>query len=222
MRALLVCAAPVPGSAALVADLSRDHDVIIGVDGGAALCSEAGILPDLVVGDLDSLVPRHLDLLVGRGAQIERFSPDKSSTDLDLALDAARTHGADSVTVTAASSGRLDHTLAVAGSLARAADLNPCITEPGLNGWLLSASATRSVTLRGAHSVVSLLALTGPATVSCTGFTWPLDFAQLEPLSTLGISNLLHNERGTVEVHEGILLVLSPQVGRTAPATKAL
>ena len=55
MKALLVCAAPVSGYEAHVLGLAATVDLVIAVDGGARLCFVAGVTPDVVVGDLDSI-----------------------------------------------------------------------------------------------------------------------------------------------------------------------
>lgn len=222
MRALLVCAAPVPGSAGLIAELAPAHELVIGVDGGASLCAEAEVVPNLIVGDLDSLGDEAARTYERQGVEVVRFPTDKTRTDLDLALDAARSAGANSVTVTAASAGRLDHTLAMTGALLRNLDLAPCIEEPELRGWLVAADGVTTLSLLGRGSTVSIFALDGTATVSCSGMRWPLSHHCLECLSSEGLSNLLDAPEGLIEVHRGRILVLSSLVEDVPPARKAL
>lgn len=222
MRALLVCAAPVPGSVGLISVLAPAHDLVLGVDGGASLCADAGVVPDLIVGDLDSLSDRAAQLSERQGVEVRRFPTDKTRTDLDLAFDAARTAGADCVTVTAASAGRLDHTLAMTGALTRNRDLAPRIEEPSMRGWLLASDGVSTLSLVGRGSTVSIFALDDPATVSCSGMRWPLRRRRLEPLSSEGLSNLVDAPQGLIEVHRGRVLVLSSEVDGLPPASKAL
>lgn len=220
MNALLVCASPSPGAADLVARLASSHDLIIAVDGGGSVCTEAGVIPDLLVGDFDSLPSEEVDRFVARGVTTQAYPADKDRTDLALALDEARRQGVDTVTVTAASSGRLDHTLAVIGALTAASDLRPRLREPNLSAWILTPSWRPSVRLKGSGATVSVFALTERATVSATGFRWPLTEAALRSLSSLGVSNVITDPVGAmVLVDEGVALVLSPRVDR-APAVE--
>ena len=220
MNALLVCASPSPDAAELVARLATSHDLIIAVDGGGSVCTEAGVLPDLLVGDFDSLPSEEVDCFVARGVRTLAYPADKDQTDLALALTEARRQAVDTVTVTAASSGRLDHTLAVLGALAAFCDLRPRLREPDLSAWVLTPAWRPSIRLRGAGATVSVFALSTGATVSATGFRWPLTGVTLLPLSSLGVSNVITDSHGAmVLVDEGVALVLSPRVDR-APAVE--
>lgn len=218
MNALLVCAAPSPGAADLVERLAASADLVIAVDGGGAVCRDAGVRPDVLVGDFDSLPGHLVDEFVGMGVRVVEFPAEKDDTDLVLALDLARREGADTVTVTAASTGRLDHTLAVVGALSAAADLRPRLREPELSGWVISTARGARLRLKGVGATVSLIAPGWSATVSVRGVRWPLSRASLAPLSALGVSNVITDPEGAVvEVHEGTVFVLSPhEVVRSA------
>ena len=113
------------GRATLVARLAPNADLVIAVDGGGVVCLEGGVTPDVLVGDLDSADSETVDT----AARARRPSPplpaEKDATDLELAIAEARAQGADEIVVTAATSGRLDHTLAALAALAAAADLRP-------------------------------------------------------------------------------------------------
>ena len=79
------------------------------------MCFEARVRPDIVLGDFDSLDPATLERLRSDGASILAFPADKDQTDLEIAFDVARERRATTVTLTAASTGRLDHTLGALG-----------------------------------------------------------------------------------------------------------
>lgn len=211
MRALLVCAVPTRGSAELVAALASEADLVVAVDAGGAVCRQAGVRPDLLVGDFDSIDRALVDEAVAEGIEVRAFPAEKDATDLELAIDAARSLGANAITVTAATSGRLDHTLGVLAAIAGAADLLPRIVEPHVRGWLLAEGGRRALALSGAGATVSLVPFGGAATVSATGLRWPLDHAVLSPSSTLGISNVITSTHGArVDLHSGAAYVFSP------------
>lgn len=218
-RALLVGAAPGGIDPALLADLAHAADLVIAVDGGAAGCLSAGLVPTFVIGDMDSLETGPLEAARAAGAEVIRFPAEKDLSDLDLALRFAASSGVESVAVTGVLCARVDHTLASAGSLCRSALSNVEIVETGLRGWLVVEQGPTLV-LDGVQSTVSVMAVVEPALVSMTGFRWPLDHHRVQPASSLGLSNLITQAEATVQVHEGSVLVLSPEVGNTKPAAR--
>ena len=211
MRALLVCASPVVGSSSLLARLAEDADLVVAVDGGGSLCLEAGIVPDMVLGDFDSLPAIDLQRLRTSGAEVLEFPAEKDASDLELAVAEARSQGATSVVVTAASSGRPDHYLAVLGVLASARDLRPTIVEPEAEMWLLSVEGRASLVLSGADATISLIPFGGSAVVSARGVQWELKDAILKADSSTGLSNRIDSKGlARICVATGIVLVFLP------------
>lgn len=222
MRALFVCASPVAGSEALVAELAPGFDRVIAVDGGGAVCSAAGVAPDLLVGDLDSLDAAEAARLSETGCEVVRFPAEKDATDLELALGVASERGVTEATLTCATSGRLDHTLGVLASCAAHPTLSPEILEPEVRAWLIDAATRDTLSLVGLGSTVSLIAFGGPVVVTFEGVRWPLARATLTVASTLGVSNVIVDETGArVSLSKGMLVVISSAVGGVQPARRA-
>ena len=208
MKALIVAGAPGREVSETVSRIAAAHDYVIAADAGAASCLAAHVEPDMVVGDLDSLDEGLRTTLEAHQVPMRVVSAEKDETDLDLAIQAAREAGASTATFTGVIGGRLDHTLAAIGSLARASDLMPELVESGLVGWLLAEDGMRRLEIRRhLGATVSLLALVD-STVSCEGFRYPLDRERLSPLSSRGVSNVCTGLASVVEVHSGTLLVL--------------
>jgi thiamine pyrophosphokinase len=212
MRALLVAAAPSPGSRTLVASLAHSHDLVIAVDGGGSLCTEAGVRPDVVLGDFDSIDSAHLELLRDSGSEVLSFPADKDLTDLELALAETRVRKATSVTVTAATGMRLDHTVATLAALVGAADLRPQLAEPAVDAWVLHPGGLGQLSLQGRGGTLSLAAWGAPCVLSASGLKWSLERHTLRPDSGLGISNVIVSDSADLVVHEGALLVIAPHM----------
>ncbi len=192
MRALVAGDRPLP---ATVEDLANDA-LVIGADGGGERLLAAGIEPDVVVGDLDSLSAvaqkQFSDRLVRDSA------PD--SSDLEKAVAWARTEGANDIVVIGWSGGRLDHTLAALALAFEGAQLHD-------DRFLVTAVAGSAEITAQPGTLFSLMALP-EAVVSVNGARWNLE---QEPL-TMGARGL-HNEvaaggRVQVECHTGKLLLL--------------
>lgn len=90
----------------------RDSDFIVAADSGLDAALAAGITPDLVVGDMDSLA--RADLLETMSPEkVERWPADKDLTDTEIALAAMEKRGVREVILIGGTGGRLDHLFAL-------------------------------------------------------------------------------------------------------------
>lgn len=208
--ALLVAAAPKhERSCEIVNGLAEEVDLVIGIDGGAGLCLDCEIVPGVIVGDMDSLPAAAAESLRQAGARFVVASIDKDVTDLDIAFEYCKRHGIERVVVTACTGGRIDHTLAAAGSMARWSRFQPRVVEHDFEGWILEPNALDHVMVSPDGTVFSVIALGGGATVTVEGARWPLDRAVLDPLSSLGVSNVVAQNGARVQVHDGSVMVIT-------------
>jgi thiamine pyrophosphokinase len=152
-----------------------------------------------------------LERLQSRAVPVVVHPAAKDASDLDLAVQAARERGARTLTLTAASTGRVDHTLAALGTLLAAADLEGSLAEPSLAAWALDARTRPSLHLTGPRgALLSVFAVGGTARgVAIGGVRFPLNDAVLEPLSSHGLSNELTGGAAAVLVGSGRLLVVT-------------
>lgn len=187
-------------------------DLVVAADSGLAQAAVLGLHVDLVVGDLDSVEPAMLDDARATGARVERHPSAKDEIDLELAIDAACTHGASYVVVVTGAGGRMDMLLANALVLAqdRYAHLR-------IDAWTDRAHSTlargpgRADVHGRAGELVSLLALNGVARgVRTEGLQYPLHHEDLHPGSGRGVSNVLLDAHAAVELDAGVLLVIRP------------
>lgn len=87
-------------------------DLVIGVDRGALFLEEMGVLPDLALGDFDSLKKNDLAWIENSVPDIRYSNPVKDWTDSELMLQTAfNDYGVDQLTIFGATGGRLDHFL---------------------------------------------------------------------------------------------------------------
>lgn len=206
MRALIVAGGGEVPDPRVLTQLAEEADLTLACDGGAAHFMAAGLVPDRVVGDFDSLAPAEVEKLRSLGSAIESHPAEKDETDLDLAIAVARVAGASESTFVGITGGTPDHTLAAFGSLCSAADLSPVVVADSWSARLLSVTGcARTTVARG--STFSVIALTGPATVDVAGSRWELDGAALAPLSSLGVGNFAETD-AQVSVSAGCVLVV--------------
>ncbi len=215
-NALIDVAVLLGGEAVHQAVPSLDGARVIAADGGLDLAERIGVVPDLVVGDMDSVSPDALERARAAGVEIEEHPSGKDETDLELALAAAwtglRGRSGASVVVLGGAGGRIDHLAANLAVLT-----GPRWRHVQLTAWLGTARVDvvhTTRTLAGVEGLeVSILAWHGPAEgVTTTGLEWPLHRATLQPGSALGTSNRFTGDTATVSLVRGTVSVIAHDV----------
>jgi thiamine pyrophosphokinase len=184
-------------------------DLVVAADGGARHALEAGVAPNLVVGDMDSLGEEPAREAERLGATLERHPARKDKMDGHLAVLAARRLGAEEADLVCAGGGGMGALFAVAHVLlaAERAGLRAAVVA-GWGGAFVVEGGTRTVEGEPDDSV-SIFPLSGPATgVTLEGLAYPLEDARLEPGDTLGFHNEMAGRRARVSVRSGALLVI--------------
>ncbi len=191
------------------------HRFVIAADSGLDHAIAAGITPDLVVGDLDSVSAAGVAWARQRNIPIEVHPTDKDHTDTQLALGAALdpsvTRGRiDNVVLVGGGGDRLDHSISALTALGHPS-LGACKHVRSLWGTslvqVLHAPGFWEFAL-ALDTTFSLLALHGECgRVSLAGATWPLVDADIEPGSSLGVSNVAI-ETLRLSVGSGVLTLI--------------
>jgi len=108
LHALLVCNGG-PPSPQLFHAAIREQTIVIGVDGGATVALTYGVVPNIVIGDLDSLPVDIIKELESSGAVFIKHPSDKDYTDLELAVLHVLDMQVRSVTILGATGKDADH-----------------------------------------------------------------------------------------------------------------
>jgi thiamine pyrophosphokinase len=187
-----------------------EGDWIIGADGGAARALALGLVPQLVIGDMDSLSDRDRALLGERGCQFIEHPRAKDETDLELALTHAAQKGAAEIIVLGALGGRLDHTLSNMLLLALPPLEGVSVRIVDGDEEALVLRDGQMVTLSGGPGdLVSLLPLGGDVHGVWThGLAWALRDDTLRFGFSRGMSNEMTARAAKVQVGKGALLVV--------------
>ena len=180
-------------------------DQLVAADGGLRHLQSLGLRPDVLIGDLDSVEAGDAEAVLKAGGRVELFPVRKDKTDLELAVGLAQAEGAGDILIFGALGGRWDQTLAnlllLAQAEFRAARIR--LVDGAQQIYLIQAS-TRIEGRPG--DTVSLISLQGDARgVTTDGLEYPLKDGQLPFGSTLGISNVLVGEQGSVSVRDGLV-----------------
>jgi thiamine pyrophosphokinase len=185
--------------------LLRPDDFILCADGGTRHALALGIIPNAIIGDMDSL-PSYFQPSTFDGELI-LFPKDKNETDLELAIDHALTLQPDQILILAALGGRMDQTLANIALLSHSSLVtrNLRITD-GVEELFFCNDQAKVEGRSG--DIVSLIPWQGEVTgVFTENLRWQLHHETLYPDKTRGISNEMTADVATVSITSGLLLI---------------
>lgn len=191
-----------------VAARLRHDDWLVCADGALAHLVNMQLWPDLLVGDFDSVGLGLLAAAKARGVELLTFEREKDYTDTELAWQAVRQRGYSEVLVVGGWGGRLDHSLANLLLFAPYAEqgYRICLTDGTTDAYFVTDEL---VLEQCQDKLVSIIAITPTAQgVTARGFHWPLTDANLHWGQALGISNIPVVATASVQVQQGILLVV--------------
>jgi thiamine pyrophosphokinase len=185
----------------------REAALIAAADSGLIAAEDAGVHPDWVVGDMDSLDDPHR-LEKYPPERVLRYREDKDYTDTELVLSLLREKGCDEIWLLGGGGGRLDHLLAIRSLFER---------EPFPRRWFTAGEDVCCVEAPGelgveipAGSLVSVFPLgTGPWKAESRGLKWPLAGLAWDR-GFFGLSNRAVTGDFSLRALAGRFMVISP------------
>jgi len=184
--------------------IKKEGDLLIAADGGYELLNKANIIPDIVLGDFDSLG------YIPEGKEIIKHPVKKDDTDTLLAVKIGLERGYKKFCIYGGFGGeRTDHTFSNVQTLSY-------IAQNGGIGYLLSDKECVTVIKNGnihfkqeAVGSISVFAVGGKAEgVTEKGLLYSLDNYELYPFVPLGVSNSFVGEEAFVSVEKGMLALI--------------
>ena len=217
MRSIVVTGGPLKDEAArLIKELSGSGEdtVIIACDGGCDLLARHGIVPDIAVGDMDSITGEGLAFLNAHNVFTERYPVEKDWTDSEIAL--SKTEGSEVILISPLT-GRFDHTIAnIQLALKLRSEGRKIILTDGIT-YCYPLSGEDHVVIDVSSFdkplSVSLIPwdLSSPVTgVTTKGLYYPLNDQDLNGGSTFSFSNHPVEKTGkiSINIRSGTLLVV--------------
>ena len=107
-------------------DKTEEEYYVIGIDAGAALLTENGIIPDVCIGDFDTV-----DVSLFEGMNVIKLKPEKDEIDTEYALLYALDMHPSEIIIFGATGSRLDQTFA-------SIELLRFAVEKGVNAYILN------------------------------------------------------------------------------------
>ncbi len=182
---------------------------VISADSGARHCRTLGIVPDIMVGDFDSVSQNDYEALIDAGSKALQYPAEKDMTDSELAVEIAINKGFYRVLLFGATGTRLDHSISNIFLLKK-------LTDANIDGIIVNETSyvrliKDEIRLdRVEDAYVTLLPFAGNALgVSTQGLYYPLDDATLEVGSSWGVSNRFTEDTACIKLKQGYLLVIT-------------
>lgn len=187
--------------------ISQEVNLIICADGGAKHLLKNDIIPDVLIGDFDSISKLDLDIMNKKNVELVKYPVKKDKTDTELAMDFALEKKTDEIIFVGATGSRLDHTIANIMLLYQ-------LMKKGVKGKIIDNNNEITIVndeltiKRENNSFVSVIPLFGSKPkVTLSGFDYDTEKVEFEFGSTLGISNKVKKNEGKIKVDNGVCLV---------------
>jgi len=200
MNALILCNGEPPSWELLATERSR-ADIFIACDGAANIALKFGQVPDIIIGDLDSIGSNLTNL-----HNIKHIA-DQHNNDLEKALDHANFLGVKNACILGASGFRFDHFLANLYILPKfISSMSLRMADSYGEAWIANREEEIK---RPLFTPISLFALGNKAVRGLTlkGLKYILKDAVLEPHSSMASLNYFSDEQANITHSDGILLL---------------
>ena len=202
-RVLIVANGEWPGSFNLQHERTT-YDQLVALDGAANRLLDLNLIPDVIVGDLDSITTSVLNQCESSGVHIVRI-PSQEKSDISKGLQWVQQEQPNAkIDVIGVEIGRYDHHLAAYSALFECQSSATLL----LNGWTATRVDSNPTTFQvKPHAIISLIPFGSVQGVTLEGCQYPLQNASLTT-GTQGVSNKAIESEIVVSAQSGNLLLL--------------
>tara|TARA_Y100000748_G_C15333540_1_gene425071 strand:- start:102 stop:719 length:618 start_codon:yes stop_codon:yes gene_type:complete len=178
----------------------EEYDFVIGVDSGTNYLYKLFLIPNLIIGDLDSINTKTLERAEKDSAEIISYETDKDKTDLELALDYLKINEAKNITVIGGESGDLDHLFGNLLSIAAFHKKEYIEWKQANQNIIFPNSELININIGKLFSLMPLSNLEG---VSINGGKWNIKNENINFGSTKALRNIANQDLLKVRVKSG-------------------
>ena len=182
-------------------------DVTICADSGAIPLHERGVVPNYLVGDMDSIPEHILDEMERCGSIIERYPEDKDISDGEAGVRKAVSLDPRRIDIYGGRNGRSDHVLSSYHLLHLVPrEIHTSLHLDDDKVILIRCGEELKVTTQ--RRIISVMPATPECIVSIKGLKWELEREQLKMGSTMGIHNENIGSSFTVRADSGEIYLI--------------
>ena len=183
---------------------------VIAADSGMEFLRRNEIIPQIIIGDFDSVSSGTLEWFQKKDDIIwHKLNPVKDDTDTESAIRLAISMGAELITVLGGTGSRLDHVLGNISLLGIGLESGTDICIIDTNNRIRMADKPVTIEKSAQYGrFVSLIAVTDDNEVSLKGFKYPVTDYSFDRFTSLGISNEIVDDQAVVDIHRGKFIII--------------
>lgn len=192
----------------ILKDQYKKADYVIAADGGGNILYENMLLPDILLGDLDSISNDALNFFQDKKVAMEKYPAEKDYTDGELAILKAIDLNPDEVIILGAIGNRMDHVFGNIGLLYKLLLSNIQAKIIDKNNIIMMIN--KSTNIKAYHGFrFSILPYSDNVKgLSIMGGKYDLHNHDLGKGETITISNEFKDEFVKITLKEGIILII--------------
>ena len=183
--------------------LIKPADYVIGVDRAAYWLIKQERIPDVAIGDFDSVTKEEFKTIQQSVKNIQLFSKEKDQTDMELAVVHAIEKKPVEVLIFGGTGSRMDHTMVTLDLL----DSFLCAQIPHFlindNNRVRLVGRGKTVVEKASYRYISILPYTKSITLSLNGFRYDLSKTTLIRGTTRGVSNEIVSRKAEINLFSG-------------------
>lgn len=185
-------------------------DKIICANGGTILALNMNLIPDIIVGDIDSIPNNVLEKIRGEKIEWKIYPKEKDETDLELAVREALKYNSKIIYFVGLLGRRIDHTLSNLFFLER-------VKGKGIEVLILDEKIRITLMLGREEKIfwgnegeiISLIPLSEKVEgITLEGLKYPLNNGVLYRSLTRGISNEFISKEAKIKISSGTLIII--------------
>lgn len=197
---LLIVANGIIKDAGFYNPFTEEAGIVIAADGGADNCMKLGIVPDYIIGDMDSITEKAMKAF-SRAKIIH--DPDQDKTDLQKAVKLANSLKPEKITIIGAIGERMDHTIANVFCLAGAVAESEIIDE---NNEIRVVEDSIGIS-GNKGDIVSVLSLSEVKGLTYEGLKWAVKDMDV-PSGWTGVCNEMSGRKAKIYMSSGKIIVI--------------
>lgn len=190
----------------------KQVNTIIAVDGGANIMRRLELLPDLIIGDLDSLTDINKKFFIEKDINILKYPVEKDQTDSEIAVDYCSEHKFDKLYITGALGGRIDQQLANLNLLEYIYELNleAEIISNNINISLINKY--KKFTAKKGYRLSLIPQSQNIHNLTIKGCKYNLKDQDINRSQSRGISNLIEEDWAEIKFESGLLIYILEKI----------
>ena len=188
-----------------VLSIERNFEEIIAVDSGVEHLFRLSLVPNTLIGDLDSISEKSLNKIKKNDVDIMAFNSNKDQTDFELALNYLEETEKSKVYIIGGESGEIDHLISIFLLIPSKSFFENIIWLYGDKRIIFRQKIELNIKKLTKFSIVPLSDLTN---LSIDGAEWNLDNKDIRFGETLTLRNNTNEEQLNIRCDKGVFALI--------------